>query len=140
MSATLSLKLKTSRDELNRITAAIERIGQYDNWSEDLKSRVNLGLEEIGINIINYAFDDGLREFDITVTSEVDSVTIEIIDDRRPFDPFKDAPSADLASPLERRPVGGLGTYLVRSMMDVSTYRRVRGMNRLTLVARRAEK
>ena len=40
---------------------------------------------------------------------------------------------------MEERPIGGLGVYLVRTMMDETRYRREEGRNHLTLVKYRAE-
>ena len=138
MSAKLSLKIENSPSQLEQVSAAVEEIAQEESWPPDLTFRVNLALEEVGLNIINYAHDDGLREIEFTVTSEPDTVTIEVLDDGRPFDPLTDAPPPDLTTSLEDRRLGGLGLHLVRSMMDELRYERERGRNRLTLVSRRA--
>ena len=42
----------------------------------------------------------------------------EIQDDARPYDPLQEAPPPDLDSALEDRRVGGLGVYLVKTLMD----------------------
>ena len=134
MSSKLSLKLKPRLDELENIAAAVEAFGEAESWPADLVFRVNLVLEELGINIINHGKDENLYEIEITLISEADTLTIEIIDDGRPFDPLNDAPQPDLESGIEDRPVGGLGIHLVRTMMDELRYRRERGRNHLTLV------
>ena len=134
MSSKLSLKLKPRLDELENIAAAVEAFGEAESWPADLVFRVNLVLEELGINIINHGKDENLYEIEITLISEADTLTIEIIDDGRPFDPLNDAPQPDLESEIEDRPVGGLGIHLVRTMMDELRYRRERGRNHLTLV------
>ena len=139
LSEKLSLRVETKRDELKRITAVVEDMGRRENWPSSLVFRVNLVLEEMGLNIMDNAFDGGLNEFDITLTSDPDSVTIEIIDDGRPFDPLNDAPPPDVKSALEDRPVGGLGIHFVRSMTDELVYRREQGKNHLTLLTYRTE-
>ena len=139
LSEKLSLRVETKRDELERITAVVEDMGRRENWPSSLVFRVNLVLEEMGLNIMDNAFDGGLNEFDITLTSDPDSVTIEIIDDGRPFDPLNDAPPPDVKSALEDRPVGGLGIHFVRSMTDELVYRREQGKNHLTLLTYRTE-
>ena len=133
MSAQVSLNLKTSLDELERITAAVEDLGEQEDWPPAFTFRVNLVLEELGINIINHGYDDGIHEFDITLTSDANTLTIEISDDGRPFDPLHDAPDPNTAASLEERSVGGLGIHLVRTMMDELHYRREQGRNYLTL-------
>ena len=133
MSAELSLKVETSVAELERISDAVKAFGEQQNWPANLIFKVNLVLEELGINIIKNGYDDGLHDFEIVLTSEPDTLKVEVIDDGRPFDPLNDAPIPDLESSLDDRPVGGLGIYLVRSMVDRMHYRRTGDQNRLTL-------
>ena len=138
MSATLSLRIETRREELWRLDAAVEDLAQAEGWPPDLVFQIKLVLEELGINIVNHGHDDGLsHEIEIELTSNADALTIEITDDGRPFDPMTDAPPPDLDSALEDRPVGGLGIHLVLTMMDEIRYRREQDKNRLTLIKRR---
>ena len=139
MAAKLTLKLKNDREELERIVSAVEDMAMRDEWPEDLLFKINLVLEEIGLNIIDYAFQSGSHEFEIIVTSDAEAVTIEAIDGGRPFDPLTETPVPDLNSSLDCRPVGGLGVYLVRTLMDRSDYQRVDGKNCLTVVKYRTE-
>ena len=137
MAAEVTLTVKTHRDELLTIANAVEDLARRESWPQDLEFRVNLVLEELGLNIMNHGHDGGDHDIEIVLTSEDDAVTIEIIDDGRPFDPLKDAPPPDLDSPIDDRRVGGLGVHFVRSVMDDLRYRRERGKNYLTLVTRR---
>ena len=137
MSEQLKLKLETNPSELDRISAAVEGIGQRENWPAQFVFRVNLVLEELGLNIMNYGHDEGLHEFDITLTSDEDVLTIEISDDGRPFDPLNEAPEPDLDASVDDRKVGGLGLHLVRTMVDEMSYRREDDKNHLTLVTRK---
>ena len=138
MSEKASIKVTTTRDELVNIVTFVEEFGNREKWPYELVFRVNLVLEELGLNIIDYAHDEGVHEFDICLTSEEGAITIEVVDDGKPFDPLNDAPQPDIASDLEDRRVGGLGLHLVRTTMDDMSYRRDQGKNHLTLVARRA--
>ena len=134
MGTKLHLKVETRHDELDRVSAAIEEFAEEAEWPLDLVFKVNLALEEIVINVMNYGHDDGLHEIDITLITEENSLTIEIVDDGRPFDPLHDAPKPDVNAELEDRDIGGLGIHFVRKMMDDVRYRREEGKNHLTLV------
>ena len=134
MGSELNLKVETRHDELDRVSTAIESFGLEADWPIDLIFQVNLDLEELVINVMNYGHDGGLHEIDITLTSDEDSLTIEIVDDGRPFDPLHDAPKPDVNAELEDRDIGGLGIHFVRKMMDDVRYRREEGKNHLTLV------
>ena len=136
MSEQLRLKLETDPSELERISAAVEDIGQQENWPAQFVFRVNLVLEELGLNIMNYGHDEGLHEFEIMLTSDENALTIEITDDGRPFNPLSDAPEPDLDASVDDRQVGGLGLHLVRTMVDEMSYRREQDKNHLTLVTR----
>ena len=139
MIARHSFTIETDPGQLERITAEVEKIGEQEDWPPELVFRVNLVLEELGLNIIDYGHDEGLHRIEFTVTSADEAVTIEISDDGRPFDPLNDAPKPDVSASIEDRPIGGLGVHLVRTMMDELRYKRVSGRNHTTLVSHRAE-
>ena len=48
------------------------------------------------------------------------------------FDPTN-APDADITIPIEERAIGGLGIFLIRSIMNEVSYQRLDGENRLTI-------
>ena len=137
MSETVSLTIATDAGELETITSVVEALGQREGWSPELVFRANLVLEELGLNIINYGHDGPESRIEITLDSRPDRLTIEISNDGLPFDPINDAPAPDLTSSVEERPIGGLGLYLVRTLMDEMMYLREGGKNHLALVARR---
>ena len=139
MSAKLSLKVKSDRECLDGITSAVEAFSDDEDWSTDLLFRINLVIEELVLNIIDYGYDDNDHEIELNFNSDANSVTVDITDEGRAFDPLNDAPEPDVNSPLEDRHVGGLGVYLARTMMDELTYRRENSRNHLTLVKRREE-
>ena len=139
MSAKASLKIETRQDELDRVSGAVEELAEREGWPPEMVYRVTLVIEELVVNIINHGHDDGVHDIEIAMTSEPDALTVEIIDDGRPFDPLSDAPEPDLDSLLEDRPVGGLGIHLVLTMMDEVHYRREQDRNHTTLIAHRGE-
>ena len=137
MSETLSLKVHTNRGEIGHITDEIESLAEREAWTADLSFKVNLALEELVINIMDYGFEGGDHEIDVTLISEDHKLTIVIADSGKPFDPLEDAPVPDVDAPIDERPIGGLGIYLVRNMMDDMQYRREGERNYITLVANR---
>ena len=137
MSAHASVTIEPNLDYLQQITASVEEIGLQENWPSDLVFKIDLVLDELATNIVKYG--GKVSEIEISLSSEVEAVTIEITDDGRPFDPLNDVAEPDLDSPLNERRAGGLGVHLVRSMMDELHYRREQGKNHLALTKRRAE-
>ncbi len=140
MGTSLSLRVATNVEDLRRAQEEIEAFCNAEQWPADVVFQIGLVVEELGINVVNYAYEDGdEHEFSISVSSGEDSLTLEIVDGGRAFDPLHDAPEPDLEASLEDRPIGGLGVYLVRTIMDELQYRREDGHNRLTATKRRPE-
>ena len=137
MGATLSMAITTTRDELERISAAIEDLGQQDDWPDDLVFRVNLVLEELILNIMDYGADGGDPDIALEIESEGDSISIDLSDSGLPFDPLTEAPEPDLNSPASERRVGGLGVHLTKTLMDEVRYAHEGGRNRLSIVTRK---
>lgn len=93
----------------------------------------NLVIEEFGTNCVKYGFDPAREHsLEIALSLSSEGLTVTIVDDGQPFNPLE-VPQPDLGGPVEERPVGGLGIYLVRRMADRIDYAREGRFNRLTL-------
>lgn len=136
MTERLFLRIPPNHNQLEQIPAAVEEFAERDNWPPDLVFKLNLVLEELGVNIVNYSGATG--EIEISLASDGETVTIEIADNGRPFNPLAELDTPDISAPLGDRPIGGLGVHLVRSMMDELSYSREDGMNRLAMTKRKA--
>lgn len=93
---------------------------------------LHLVIEELTSNIVGYAYpagEDG--ELSVNVYADDAKVSLEFIDKGRPFNPLE-AKAPDITLSIKERPIGGLGIFLVRQMMDDVTYRREDGCNILT--------
>ncbi len=131
------MTIESNHDELDRITAAIEELGEESGWPLELIYKINLVLEELTLNIMNYGYtDEETHYIDLSVKSEDASITIEIVDDGRPFNPIIDAPEPDLDGPMMDRRIGGWGIHIVRTIMDDVSYVRADNKNRMRLVAK----
>lgn len=138
MSRRLFLRLPTKLDQLERIYEAVDELGESEEWPPGMVYQVKLVLEELGVNIVTHGHDnDPDHEFEIVLDTDTDALTIELSDEGRAFNPLIDSPEPDTDSGLDDRPVGGLGIYLVRTMMDELSYRREDKRNILTIVKRK---
>ena len=134
---TNSEALRSSYEELAELVAAVEELGERAGWPGDLTFRISLVIDELAQNVVDYSRDDGPGDVEVEVTSEAETVIIEIIDDGRPFDPLTEAPEPDLTSAIEDRPIGGLGVHFTKTLMDDVEYCRESGRNRIKIVARK---
>ena len=137
MSRKLSLEIDPRVEELSVITAAVEQLGDAEQWPPDMIFQINLVIEELGLNIMTHGKTRDLEKIEITLTAEGETLTIEIVDNGHPFDPTSEAPEPDLDVELEERSIGGLGIHIVRSLVDNLRYRRQGGRNHVTLVKER---
>jgi len=128
---------ETNAQILARISSRVEQLGEEGDWPPRLVYLVNLTLEELGLNALTHGREHGLDELSISIQSGADSIVIKMLDNGSPFDPLTDAPIPDPDAPLESRPIGGLGIYLIRNMVDEAHYERSGGRNCLTLITRR---
>lgn len=121
-------------NQLEQIPEAVERLeafaAEHCVPNPAVQSLV-LALDEVLTNVVSYAFEDAAEHtIRIDVALECGLIGVEVVDDGRAYDPTK-APEPNTSLPLEERPIGGLGVYLVRKLMDVFHYRREDGRNRL---------
>jgi serine/threonine-protein kinase RsbW len=103
---------------------------------ESIIQRVDLVLEEVLVNVINYAYSD---EGDIEVgcdDSEPDRFCVTVRDWGGPFNPL-DRGEPDLTRDISEMEVGGLGIHLVRHTADELKYERKDGANTMTMVFRK---
>lgn len=126
--------MKNEVSEVSRMRGFFQSVCREHNIDEDLFKTVNLALEEWVVNVINYAYPKGIRGH-VELTAEVanDVLTLMVKDHGVPFDPTQKE-DADINAELNERQIGGLGIYLVKSIMDTMTYQRTSdGYNVVTL-------
>ena len=103
------------------------------NLSSSLTMSLNLAMEEAVVNVMDYAYPDGQKgNVDIEVTADQEWMTFVITDTGIAFDPTTKE-DADTTLSAEERPIGGLGIFLVRQLMDDINYKREGNKNVLTL-------
>ncbi len=94
--------------------------------------KLDLVLEEILINVARYAYTPETGAVEVTYTQAgPHKLRVEIADFGRVFNPLEADPP-DLSRGLADRPIGGLGVFLVRSMVDSIDYRREADRNILS--------
>ncbi len=136
MSAPLRMTLANNLAAHLRLAEALTAWAAAEGIDPALVTTFELAFDEVLANIVSYAYDDG-GEHAIEVSCSWDGTTLsaEVVDDGKAFDPLR-APPPDLDSSLEERAVGGLGLFLVRELMDEVRYRREEGRNHLRLAKR----
>lgn len=124
--------------EITKLNAFVKSATTALNMETGLANQIKLAVEEAVTNIIDYAYQNG-TEGNISVTIEADESRIRFIitDSGAEFDPTS-VSKADTTLSVEERPIGGLGVFLVRNLMDSINYERVDGKNVLRMEKRYA--
>ena len=121
-------------EEIERMASFLEEICQENDLSVEDTFNIHLAIEEAVTNVIMYAYPQGEEhEFMLTAHMLENRLIFKLIDSGKEFDPTLQ-PEADVTLSLEDRPIGGLGIFLIRKIMQAVDYRRVDGKNILTMV------
>ena len=125
------------------VDAKVENLEKVNDYIADklmgcpmkLLMQIDLVVEEIFVNIANYAYKDG--EGKVRISCEVDEekklFTAVFEDDGVPFDPLaKEDP--DITASADEREIGGLGIFLTKKLMDEVSYENKDGVNKLTII------
>jgi len=89
-------------------------------------------VDELVTNSIVHGYRDSPGLIEVEIESADKSLVVRLRDQAPPFDPTRKS-DPDVTLPLERRPRGGMGIYLARSLLDTMTYRHTQDGNELTL-------
>ena len=128
------------RNDIQSLPLVNEWIGQCCEEAGlglDWVMKFQLVIEEMVSNVIFYAYDSQQQEaaIELRFTWEAGTVSILLRDWGKPFDPTaKEDP--DITLSVDDRPIGGLGIFMVKQLMDEVRYERVGSSNLLTLQKR----
>ena len=128
---TLTLINKVS--EITKLNAFVKSATAALNMESGLANKIKLAVEEAVTNVIDYAYPNDI-EGNISLTIEADESRIRFIlsDLGSEFDPTG-VSKVDTTLTVNERPIGGLGVFLVRNLMDSINYERVDGKNVLRM-------
>lgn len=124
------------REQLYRVLEFTEAQTKEAGASRKETDRLLLAVEEIFVNIADYAYVDGRGDVTVKVR-RTDNAQMEITfsDSGVPYDPLE-KPDPDTHLAAEKRQEGGLGILLAKNMMDEMEYERRDGRNILTMKKR----
>ncbi|WP_455664808.1 ATP-binding protein [Phocaeicola sp.] len=127
------LKIVNDIEELSYLAEFVEEICESLSLSPETTMNINLALEEAVVNVIMYAYPP-LEEHNILLkaTFADQQLIFLLTDNGLSFDPTQ-MEDADITSSIEERPIGGLGIFLIRSIMNEVSYQRLDGQNQLTM-------
>ena len=130
----MHLKVKADLGQLHRIrefvTEAAEALGAASASIDDLR----IAVDEAVTNILTHGYG-GPGDVEIDMVVEGKDLVVRLRDRAPSFDP-RLAPPADLRPPGERDNPGGLGVYLMKSLMDEIVHDSIDGGNEIIMTKR----
>ena len=131
------ISLTPDLSSITELEQSLEDFASAHKLDLGLQNRLNLMLEELITNSVNYSLKAvSGPELELSLSLEETCVVARLEDNGPAFNPFHDAPEADTASSLADRPIGGLGIYLTKRFADEYAYERVGERNRVILRCR----
>jgi sigma-B regulation protein RsbU (phosphoserine phosphatase) len=101
------------------------------DYTPELRNDIDVAVEEIFVNIANYAYKPGKGKVTIFI-SVGQKITIKIEDNGKEYNPLEHK-EPDLNKPLMEREIGGLGIFMVKKLVDNVEYMRIENKNILII-------
>ena len=117
---------------LHDVLAFVDELLEAHYCPMKAQTQIGIALEELFVNIAHYAYPEGTGEAMIRVVFTSESAQITLIDSGIPYDPLK-KPDPDVTLSAQDRPIGGLGIFMTKKLMDDVSYEYKDGKNHLTI-------
>lgn len=147
-----NLKILAVVDNLAQVLENVDAQLETENCPMKIQMQVDIAVEELFVNIANYAYAPDTGDADILIEtlntcpipeeyrkglSEKDLkgkwLRVTLSDSGVPFDPLqKDDPDISLSA--QERRVGGLGIFMVKKSMDHMYYEYKDGKNHISII------
>ena len=113
----------------------VERVLEPYECPMKIQTAICVAIEEVFVNIANYAYGDGEGDMTLGIGFDEESrtLTFRMIDKGVQFDPLKN-PDPDITLSAEEREIGGLGIFITKKTMDQVTYAYENDENILTMI------
>ena len=130
----VSQTFNAEKKELPKVQKFVEKELEKYNCSKKDIEQINLIIEEVFVNISNYAYKDKIGNCTLTIKHEKENEFSFIIEDSGvPFNPLEKI-DPDINLPADKRKIGGLGIFLTKKIMNDVKYRYENNKNILTIL------
>ena len=122
-------------ESITAVAAFVDGQLEKRNCDAEIRFQIGMAVEEIFVNIASYAYAPGTGEAEIQceVLENPLRIVIRFLDSGKPFDPLAQE-EADTSEEALLERTGGLGIFMVRTVMDSVTYSHENGKNILTIM------
>ncbi len=117
------LQVPSSTENLALIREFVTSAAQQAGFDQSEIAKLELAVDEACANVIEHAYggQDATKEVIVRVTFDHETLSIDIEDTGRGFDPDEIRPE-ELEQLISKRKTGGLGMRLMKTLMDEVRY------------------
>ena len=129
------LLLAASDETLYTVLDAIKDELKKNGCPGDVQTQILISAEEIYVNIAHYAYGGEAGEAKVQIDVGGDPKTCKVVfyDRGMQYNPLeKEDPDTTLSA--DERQIGGLGVFMVKTMMDKVDYKYTDGQNIFTMI------
>ncbi len=119
---TLTLKIDSKTDQLIAVREFVSQAAIASGFNEEDVGKIALAVDEACTNVIKHAYNyDTHKKIEVNVTTNSRDFEISITDTGKQFNPAA-LKTPDMKEYLSKYRRGGLGVYLMKSLMDKIEY------------------
>ena len=116
------LRIPSQTDNLELIRIFVGKVAEKVGFSEDEIGKIELATDEACTNVIKHAYKNSKNDpLDVAIQIDYTKFTIMVTDHGKGFKP-DNVKTPDMKEYLAELRVGGLGIYLMRTLMDEIDY------------------
>jgi anti-sigma regulatory factor (Ser/Thr protein kinase) len=119
---TYTLRVEAELVNLEAIRRHVEGVAAALKVNPKTIPDVLLAVNEMATNVIVHGYQGQPGSIELDIERDRNNLVIRLRDHAPPFDPTL-VPPPDVTLPLYKRPLGGMGIYLTRRLMDKVIHR-----------------
>jgi serine/threonine-protein kinase RsbW len=113
-----TLRLKAILENVPVAIDCVSRLAERAGFDKSALYEIQLAVDEVCANVVQHAYEGSEPgDMEISCLLEDQTLTIRVRDWGWGFDP-NGVEVPDIEAPLEERTLGGLGLFIIRSVMD----------------------
>ena len=118
------IRIPSQTDNLELIRGFVAKVAEKVGFDEEDVSKIELACDEACTNVMKHAYEptNSDKSLDVVIKIDFQKFTVIVTDHGKGFDP-KSIKMPDLQEYLAELRVGGLGIYLMQTLMDEVDYK-----------------
>jgi anti-sigma regulatory factor (Ser/Thr protein kinase) len=126
------LKIEARTESLDKVLDFINVELEAARCPQKIRRQLFIAAEEIFVNIAYYAYGPETGSALVRIKNDKNEIWLEFEDSGKPYNPLEKA-DPDITASAEERPIGGLGIFMVKKIMDTVEYRHENNKNILKI-------